>query len=97
MKLKEYTAKLPRGGCGKLAEKLGISTAYMSDIMNGRISKSYLSQMVTGKAAISPTNAVAIEKATNRAVTRKDMRPADWRQIWPEYVEETLNQQSMEG
>lgn len=84
MKLKEYTAKLPRGGCGKLAEKLGIS-------------KSYLSQMVTGKAAISPTNAVAIEKATDRAVTRKDMRPADWRQIWPEYVEETLNQESMEG
>ena len=84
MKLKEYTAKLPRGGCGVLAKKLGIS-------------KSYLSQMVTGKAAISPTNAVAIEKATDGVVTRKDMRPADWYQIWPEYVEETLNQQVMDG
>lgn len=80
MELKEYTAKLPRGGCGELAKKLGIS-------------KSYFSQMVTGKTAISPANAVAIEVATAGAVTRKDIYPSNWRQIWPEYVEETINQQ----
>lgn len=31
----------------------------------------------------SPNNAVAIEKATGGAVTRRDLRP-DWREIWPE-------------
>lgn len=26
----------------------------------------------------------AIERATGGAVTRKDLRPHDWREIWPE-------------
>lgn len=26
----------------------------------------------------------AIERATNGAVTRKDLRPDDWQEIWPE-------------
>lgn len=30
---------------------------------------------------------VSIEKATNGQVTRKDLRPDDWQQIWPELVE----------
>lgn len=34
----------------------------------------------------SPENCVAIEKATNGAVTRKDLRPHDWERIWPELV-----------
>ena len=28
----------------------------------------------------------AIERITNGAVTRKDLRPHDWRDIWPELV-----------
>lgn len=28
----------------------------------------------------------AIEQATNRAVTRRDLRPDDWHRIWPELV-----------
>ncbi len=34
----------------------------------------------------SPENCVAIERATAGAVTRRDLRPADWHRIWPELV-----------
>lgn len=30
---------------------------------------------------------VAIEQATDGAVTRKDLRPDDWHRIWPELVD----------
>lgn len=32
----------------------------------------------------SPANCVAIERATNGLVTRRDLRPDDWQDIWPE-------------
>lgn len=34
----------------------------------------------------SPENCVAIERATDAAVTRRDLRPDDWWLIWPELV-----------
>lgn len=34
----------------------------------------------------SPKYCVAIERATQGAVRRWDMRPDDWREIWPELV-----------
>lgn len=45
---------------------------------------SYLSQMASGNRSVSPERAVAIERATSGAVTRKDLRPTDWQAIWPE-------------
>ncbi len=45
---------------------------------------SFLSQMVGGDRSISPERCVLIERATNGAVTRKDLRPNDWADIWPE-------------
>ena len=32
---------------------------------------------------------VSIERATNGAVTRKDLRPDDWHEIWPELATPT--------
>lgn len=32
----------------------------------------------------SPAYCVAIERATSGAVTRRDLRPDDWQDIWPE-------------
>lgn len=32
----------------------------------------------------SPENCVSIEQATNGQVSRQDLRPDDWRAIWPE-------------
>ncbi|WP_438396424.1 transcriptional regulator [Caballeronia sp. DA-9] len=71
MDLKTYIATAPRGTASKLATALGISP-------------SYLSQLASGLSSISPERCVAIERETFRAVTRKDMRPSDWRLIWPE-------------
>lgn len=71
MNLKTYLSKLERGGASRLADALGVSISFMS-------------QMASGAAAISPARCVAIEQATNGAVSRKDLRPDDWNLIWPE-------------
>lgn len=71
MELRKYIDTLERGKAKELAEVLEVSS-------------SYLSQMASGKTAISPARCVNIEIATNRVVTRKDLRPNDWFKIWPE-------------
>lgn len=48
------------------------------------VSPSFLSQMAHGKTAISTKRAVEIERHTGGAVTRKDLFPQDWQDIWPE-------------
>lgn len=75
MDLKAYLEGLDRGGAARLANKLGIS-------------HSYLSQLAARTSPISPARAVAIEQATHGAVSRKACRPDDWHLIWPEIVEE---------
>ncbi len=76
MNLKTYLSSRERGARSQLAAKLGISI-------------SYLSQLVSGKAPISVTRCIAIEQATQGAVTRSDLRPKDWQQIWPEWKQPT--------
>ncbi|WP_072270889.1 transcriptional regulator [Serratia marcescens] len=73
MKLKQYISTLKRGGAKKLAEKIGASP-------------SYLSQMASGVSPVPPALCPAIEEATSGVVTRADLRPKDWSRIWPEYV-----------
>ncbi|MBO7411148.1 MAG: helix-turn-helix domain-containing protein [Ottowia sp.] len=36
----------------------------------------------------SPRNCVAIERATGGLVTRQELRPDDWREVWPEIAEQ---------
>lgn len=50
------------------------------------ICPSYLSQMVTGHRPFSIERCVEIERATEGAVRRWDLRPDDWGAIWPELV-----------
>ncbi|HGJ5874374.1 transcriptional regulator [Arsenophonus apicola] len=71
MKLNEYIASLKHGEAKLLAQKLGVSS-------------SYLSQMAHGYAPVPPTRCFAIENATNGRVTRPELRPHDWQKIWPE-------------
>lgn len=75
MDLRAYTQSLPRGGVGDLAAKLGISVVYLSQ----------LSARQDGRKA-SPELCVAIERVTDGAVRRWDLRPEDWPLIWPELV-----------
>lgn len=74
MDLKTYLSLNERGTAKKLASSLGVSN-------------SYFSQMVSGISPISIPRCVEIETATGRQVTRQDLRPDDWKAIWPELAE----------
>ena len=71
MTLREYLTSLPRGGQKLFAARL-------------KVSKSYLSQLASGQATISPSRAVQIEEASFGVVSRRDTHPSNWMLIWPE-------------
>lgn len=62
MTLQEYFADKKRGAKDALARELGISRTWMS-------------QVISGREVCSPELAVEIERLTGGAVTRKDLRP----------------------
>jgi DNA-binding transcriptional regulator YdaS (Cro superfamily) len=70
MDLKAYISG-DRGRASRLARALNVSP-------------SYLSQMASGTAPISPERCVAIWEQTEGLVTRQELRPDDWHRIWPE-------------
>lgn len=59
------------GGPGKLACKIGASA---NQVINWRV------------RGVPILFCPAIERATDGAVTRRDLRPDDWWLIWPELV-----------
>lgn len=71
MNLTNYLSKAPRGTAIALARTLDVSQPTVSD-------------WVTGKKPIPAERCWPIERATAGAVTRKDLRPDDWQEIWPE-------------
>lgn len=71
MDLKTHFSNLERGEAARIAKEM-------------RISASYLSQMVSGDAPISPQRAVEFERVLGGAVTRKDIYQNNWHLIWPE-------------
>lgn len=79
MNLREYLNSLERGAAAKLAAQL-------------EVSPSFLSQMAAGDAAISVKRCVMLESLTEGAVSRKDLRPDDWMEIWPELPRDTAKQ-----
>lgn len=52
-----------------------------------RIATAFLYQIAHGKRRASPALARRIEDSTAGAVTRRDLRPDDWGDIWPELVD----------
>ncbi|EFH9598768.1 MULTISPECIES: transcriptional regulator [Atlantibacter] len=72
MQLKDYLSQ-QRGNAKWLAKKLGISM-------------SFLSQMASSSAPISPRRAIEIERYTDGMVTRADCLPSEWVHIWPEFT-----------
>lgn len=72
----------------KLTKYLETQTISKSDFSkNIDVSSGMLSQWLSGHRPVSPEKCVAIEKATQGQVTRKDLRPDDWMNIWPELVD----------
>lgn len=71
MNLQDWSKTQPRGALGALAAQIN---AHVPDV----------SMWASGRRPIPHHRAVAIEKATGGQVTRKDMFPSTWREIWPE-------------
>lgn len=46
-----------------------------------------INQWAKGVRPVPEKMAVAIESITKGAVTRRDLRPNDWQQIWPELAQ----------
>lgn len=72
MNLETYLSTV--GTAAGLASNLGISPVLIS-------------QWRTGTRPVPIERCVAIERATDGAVTRRDLRPNDWQDIWPELAE----------
>jgi len=47
-------------------------------------SQPHIYKWLNSTNGVAPEHCSAIERATNGAVTRKDLRPDDWHLIWPE-------------
>lgn len=60
-----------RGAQRQLAQKLGITPVLIS-------------QWANRQRPVPPERCVEIERATTGQVTRRDLRPEDWMNIWPE-------------
>lgn len=48
------------------------------------VSQGLVYQWLTGRRPISAERCLSIERATNGAVTRRDLRPRDYQNIWPD-------------
>ena len=72
MKLAEYLES--RGAQAELARALNVSPVLVH-------------QWATTRPVPIP-RVLSIEKATNGEVTRQDLRPDDWQDIWPDYIPE---------
>ena len=65
------------GGVVRLAAAIGVG-------------QSVISNWRSRGTVIDAVHCAAIERVTGGAVTRRDLRPADWEAIWPELVQPLL-------
>ncbi|KAB0489661.1 transcriptional regulator [Pseudomonas vancouverensis] len=61
-----------------------LKTASDADVLSTGTSRAYLRLIAYGHKTASAEIAARTESATGGKVTRKDLRPDDWQQIWPE-------------
>ncbi len=64
-----------------LSEERGRGAALASAV---GVTQVMISQWAAGIKPVPPERCVSIERATNGAVTRRDLRPDDWARFWPE-------------
>ncbi|RYE43831.1 MAG: helix-turn-helix domain-containing protein [Hyphomicrobiales bacterium] len=63
------------GGLKALADELGFAAPTVS-------------QWISKRRPVPPKQCVRIERITEGRVSRRDLRPDDWRDIWPELAEQ---------
>jgi len=75
-KLKKFLSMMSVPERDRFAKRCGTSAAHLRNIVYGfRSANERLSN--------------AIERESNGAVTRRDLRPLDYMHIWPDLIEET--------
>lgn len=79
MLLSEFFRLRGRGALVALSKEVG---AYAPDV----------SRWAAGVRSVPVERCFAIERATGGAVTRRDLRPDDWQQIWPELADSTAQE-----
>lgn len=78
MELRTYLDGLPHGGMTAFAKSVGISAVYLSQLaakQDGRVP--------------SPRLSNRIEKSSGGAVTRKELRPTDFWEVWTDLAPPT--------
>lgn len=73
-----------RGRSLAIAQALGVTPPVVSD-------------WVTGKKGVPLERCVQIERATNGEVTRQDLRPDDYQDIWPELAQPAASAPAWQG
>lgn len=84
MNLKDHLASLDPVKEANLAAASGATVGHLRNV-------------ASGFRAASPILASAIELATAGAVTRRDLRPDDWRLIWPELAKPRKTKEAAHG
>ena len=82
MLLKTHLSTIGRGSASLLGREIGVSPVLIS-------------QWANGDRPVPVERCVAIERATKGVVTRMDLRPNDWQQIWPELVAQSQSSQEL--
>lgn len=49
-----------------------------------KVSPAFVHQMLSGTRPVPPNLCPRLEKLSGGSVSRKDLRPLDWQEIWPE-------------
>lgn len=71
----------------KAVDICGGQTA-LANAIGGSVTQSHVWGWINRSGSIAPPEyCYAIERATNGQVTRRDLRPDDWQDIWPELAE----------
>lgn len=53
-------------------------------------SEGYLRKAISIGQQLGAELCVRLEAHSNRAVTRKDLRPNDWQSVWPELIDQPI-------
>ena len=64
---------------------------FLSGLCDRELSNSVAYQWHRGIRPVPTARVVEIERATDGAVTRKELRPNDWHLIWPELKDEAVH------
>lgn len=71
-----------------LSRAVGIAGSQAALARSLGVTPPVVNQWVKGERPVPIQACVLIEKVTEKAVTRRELRPDDWHLIWPELVEQ---------